>query len=781
MPVFTRRYFTLNTSDHPVSLVRVRAAVVMLGVIVLVFIWTMGQHHNRQTHAERLRTEGAEQLNLAVILAQGIRQMADRARAVNSIRGLDSQAEEAVSEELSRLLAGDPAFNRVSIYDAEGQIRFASAPPLFPQLPDLWMEQFEAAAGEVMVPPRLPPGEALDFSHFWRLPFLMSVSQGSRGQAPQIMLLELDVGYLLNLYQHIDLGQTGFIQLLDARGREYLRVDSTGVIIDGASLQPSPPDEVPAGIYRSRIASDRYHSAFHTVPQHGITVVIHKQMAEVLAPYRDGRARQLLINILVSLVIILCVRWMLKMLGRQQQALENLQHSQQENQRLIAQLEQEHERSSRAASTDHLSGLFNRRQFIEVGRRCLTIQRNKRKLATVLFIDLDRFKSINDTLGHRVGDLLLQAVAGRITRMLEQGDVAARFGGDEFVVLLAGDRSEQDLINWVDTLAQRLSAVYQLEGSEVHTSPSMGIAICPRDAQDLDTLIRYADAAMYSAKRAGRGQYRFFDPSLNVVDVEEFRLEQGFREALKHHQFVLHYQPKIALDNMSIDGYEALVRWQHPEFGLIYPDRFIPVAERSGFIIPLGVEVIELACQQLATWAGEGQRVHLSVNVSALQLGQADFSDLVLDALQRHGLEPEQLELEITETAILDQEDLAIASLERLRDAGLCISLDDFGKGYAGFAHLSALPVGKLKIDRALIAELSNSHDDSLIVSSTITLAKRLNLQVVAEGVETPEQVVYLRLAGCDVGQGYHFSRPMRADQVAEFEARFSKRHRVCA
>lgn len=655
----------------------------MLGVIVLAFIWAMSQHHDRQTQAERLRTEGAEQLNLAVILAQSIRQMADRARAVSSIHRLD--------------------------------------------------------------------------------------------------LLELDVGYLLSLYQHIDLGETGFIQLLDARGREYLRVDSTGVVVDGASLQPLPPDEATAGVYRSRVANVSYHSAFHAVPQHELTVVIHKDMKEVLAPYHDGRTRQLWITILVSLVIILCVLWMLKMLGRQQRALESLQHSQRDNQRLIAQLEQEHERSSRAASTDHLSGLFNRRQFIEVAGRCLARQRNKRRLAAVLFIDLDRFKSINDTLGHRVGDLLLQAVAGRITRMLGQGDLAARFGGDEFVVMLAGDRSEQDIVNWVDALVQRLSAVYQLEGSEVHSTPSVGIAICPRDGQDLDTLIRYADAAMYSAKRAGRGQYRFFDPSLNVVDVEEFRLEQGFREALKQHQFVLHYQPKIALDTMSIHGYEALVRWQHPEFGLIYPDRFIPIAERSGFIIPLGAEVIELACEQLAVWAAEGQAAHLSVNVSALQLGQPDFSGQVLDALQRHGLAPEQLELEITETAILEQEQLAIASLERLRDAGLCISLDDFGKGYAGFAHLSALPVSKLKIDRALIAELSNSHDDSLIVSSTITLAKRLNLQVVAEGVETPEQVVYLRLAGCDVGQGYHFSRPMRAEQVGEFEAQFRKRNRQCA
>lgn len=771
----------MSTSDHPVSLVRVRIAVVVLGMMVLAFIWAMDQYNNRQANAERLRTESAEQLNLAVILAQNIRQMADRARAISSIHRLDSQAKDAVSEELFRLLAGDPVFNRVSIYDVDGRMLFASAPPLFQQLPEPWMEQFRAAGDEIIVPPRLAPGEAVDLSHYWRLPFLIAIRQGSDEPVPQIMLIELDIGYLLSLYQHIDLGKTGFIQLLDVRGREYLRIDAVGVVVDGASLQPMPPSEHGSGVFRTRAAGQHYHSAFQAVPQHGLTVVINKDMREVLAPYHEGRVRQLWINILVSLAIILCVLWMLKLINRQQLALVNLQRSQRENQELIAQLEEEHERSSRAASTDHLSGLFNRRQFIEVAGRCVARQRNQRRLTAVLFIDLDRFKSINDTLGHRVGDLLLQAVAGRITRLLGQGDVAARFGGDEFVVLLGGDRAEQDIVDWVDALVQRLSAVYQLEDREVHTSPSVGVAICPRDTQDLDTLIRYADAAMYSAKRAGYGQYRFFDPSLNVVDVEEFRLEQGFRGALQQHQFVLHYQPQIALDDMSIIGYEALVRWQHPEFGLIYPDRFIQIAERSGFIIQLGAEVIELACQQLQAWAQQGQMTRVSVNVSALQLGQPDFSDQVLDALQRHGLAPEQLELEITETAILEQEQLAVASLERLRDAGLCISLDDFGKGYAGFAHLSALPVNKLKIDRALIADLSNSHDDTLIVSSTITLAKRLNLQVVAEGVETPEQVVYLRLAGCDVGQGYHFGRPMQAERVSEFEAGFRKRSRICA
>src|SRR5690606_6099258 len=339
--------------------------------------------------------------------------------------------------------------------------------------------------------------------------------------------------------------------------------------------------------------------------------------------------------------------------------------------------------------------------------------------------DLDRFKSINDSLGHRIGDLLLQAVAGRIQTLLEPGDEAARFGGDEFVVLLAGNRTEQQIDAWAARLAEHLSSRYRLDGTELNTSPSIGIAIAPRDAQEIDTLIRYADGAMYSAKRAGRGQYRFFDPSLNRVNIQEFQFEQRFGEALREHQFVLHYQPQIGLETLGVCGYEALVRWQHPEFGLVYPDRFIGVAERSGFIIPLGLEVLRLACAQLARWRDEGLRTRVAVNVSALQLSQADFGERVLAILAETGVEAADLELEITETAVLEREDVAIANLDTLRAAGLGISLDDFGKGYAGFAHLHSLPITKLKIDRSLISQLSNAHDDSLIVASTITLAKR--------------------------------------------------------
>ncbi|MCO5785406.1 GGDEF-domain containing protein [Pseudomonas sp. G11-1] len=761
-----------NHHSSPVPIGLVQRAIVISGALIVLFLWVMFYYHNDQIHDERLKAEAAEHLNLSVIIAENLRQMADRAKAAGGIYRSEQQQGGDVAERLSRLLAGDPVFNRLSVFGARGQLLFASHEAGLAVLPPAWLERLhsdtEVTANEPFIPPAL--GDAQTHWPFpnWRLPFLVPLA-GSDGQ---VMLVEMDIGYLVSLYHYIDLGQTGFIQLLDASNRERMRADSSGVIIGGATLSPAPGQDGSA-VYTSRVGSKLYQSAFHGMPQHGFTVVISKQYDEILQSFRAGQSRQLLFNGVMTLAVLICVFWMVRMLHGQQAALRTLQQSQGENQQLIARLESEHERSSRAASTDHLSGLFNRRQFIEVASRQLVEQRSRRRLLAVLFIDLDRFKSINDTLGHRIGDLLLQAVAGRITRLLEPGDEAARFGGDEFVVLLAGSRTEQQIISWVDQLTQRLSAPYQLEDSEVNTSPSIGISICPRDGQDVDSLIRHADAAMYSAKRAGRGRYRFFDPSLNVADVQEFYLEQAFGEALAKHQFVLHYQPQIDLDSMSVTGYEALVRWKHPDFGLIYPDRFISIAERSGFIIGLGEEVITLACRQLAAWGDEGLDTRVAVNVSAIQLSQPHFSSMVLRQLAETGVETWRLELEITETAILEKESMAIASLETLRAAGLGVSLDDFGSGYAGFAHLQSLPVNKLKIDRGLIAQLSNSHDDSLIVSFTITLAKRLSLRVVAEGVETPEQLVYLRLAGCDLVQGYHFSRPMPAEQVAEFERGF--------
>ncbi|MDR0278280.1 MAG: bifunctional diguanylate cyclase/phosphodiesterase [Paucimonas sp.] len=742
-------------------------------VAILLFVWVSYFQQRTTSGQEALAAKASEHLNLATMAAENLSQLVDRAQTIGRAAQADLRDSGQGRWSLVRMLAEDPVLKRMSLYRFDGELLSASHSDEPQQLPEAWLTALRAHIGRYGFKPFLPP---LDVSARaaaeinWRLPFLLPLTEPSRGQPESILLVQLDIGYLAVLFQHIDLGDSGLMRLLDSAGRERLRIGNSGVEVAGEALMPDLPDNVESAGRISQFSGDgRYQSLFRKVLPRGFSIAVSQREDEILAPSQLLYERQLWVNLSMTLLILGGVLWGWRVLGKREEAFGALEQAQRINQQLIQRLEEEHRRSSHAAATDHLSGLHNRRQFMETAARVLAEQRSKRRLMAILFIDMDRFKSINDSLGHKVGDLLLQAVAGRISRALEAGDEAARFGGDEFVVLLAGSRTEEQIDLWVRMLLNKLSAMYSLDKHELNSSPSIGVSICPRDGQSVDELIRHADAAMYSAKQAGRGQYRFFDPSLNVVDVGEFALEQAFGPALKERQFVLHFQPKVRFDSMRVEGYEALVRWQHPQFGLLYPDRFISLAERSGFIVALGWEVLRLACEELVRWQGRGVQSGLAINVSPLQLRQPDFSTRLLEELAQHGVEPRYLELEITETTVLDDEGQGIKHLQALRDAGLSISLDDFGQGYSGFSHLQALPINRLKIDRTLIAQLSNSHDDSPIVVSTIILAKRLGLEVVAEGVETREQVVYLRLAGCDFAQGYHFSRPLTVAQLEEY------------
>ncbi|MDF2643771.1 MAG: deoxyribonuclease [Pseudomonas sp.] len=738
----------------------------------LIFLWALYYQQQAASRHEALAAKAAEHLNLATIAGENLRQLVDRAQAIGKVTQGDMEDLGSRHRSLIRMLAEDPVLKSMSLYDSSGRLVSASHVDEPQQLSPEWLAQLQSHVSRYGLKPLLPdlPTSQNNPLPNWRLPFLLPIAGAATGKMEHILVVKLDIGYLAALFEHIDLGRSGLLRLLDASGQERLRLSSSGVVVSGVPFQPEPSENGrTAGTLVQEAGAEQYQSMYLQLPQRGFTVIVSQGLDEILASSTLTYKQQFWLNLCMTLLIVGTLLWTLRVLRKRQEAFEAVEQAQLTNQELISRLEEEHRRSSHAAATDHLSGLHNRRQFLEVAARALAHQRGKRRLMAILFIDMDRFKSINDSLGHRIGDLLLQAVAGRIKRLLEPGDEAARFGGDEFVVLLAGDRSEEQIDAWVRALVQKLSAIYSLNEHELTTSPSVGVSICPRDGQNVDDLIRSADAAMYSAKRAGRGQYRFFDASLNVADVEEFILEQNFGAALSDRQFVLHYQPQIRLDTMQVDGYEALVRWEHPVFGLLYPDRFISLAERSGFIVALGWEVLRLACEALADWHKQGARIRLAVNVSAIQLRQADFSARVMSELTRQAIEPGYLELEITETAILDDEQQAIENLQRLRAAGLNISLDDFGKGYAGFAHLQSLPLTKLKIDRMLIAPLSNSPDDSPIVSSTIILAKRLGLEVVAEGVETREQLVCLKLAGCDGAQGYHFSRPLSPMQLQQY------------
>ncbi|MBK4997062.1 EAL domain-containing protein [Pseudomonas sp. S37] len=761
-----------------------RLLILMLCAATLAFLWGLHVTQKAAARQDALSAKATEHLNLASIVGESLRQLVDRAQAVGRVTQDDMKVLRQGNFSLARILAEDPVFKRMSLYDRQGRLLSASHADEAPALPGDWLRQLQQHVGHYGFKAFLPsiqPPEQPAAVPTWRLPFLLPLTDPTGREIDNILVVQLDIGYLAVLFQHIDLGSSGLVRLLQDDGLERLRIDTSGVVVAGDTLQPELPRRgSEAGLLTQYAAGEAYQSLYRRVPERGFSVVVSQRQDEILAPSTLAFSRQFWLNLSMTLMILASLMWTLRLLRKRQEAFNALEQAQQVNQQLIGRLEDEHRRSSHAAATDHLSGLHNRRQFVEVADQALTRQRGKRRLMAILFIDMDRFKSINDSLGHKIGDLLLQAVAGRIQRLLEPGDEASRFGGDEFVVLLAGERSEEQINAWVRELVQKLSATYALDGQEVNTSPSVGVSICPRDGQDIDSLIRTADAAMYSAKQAGRAQYRFFDPSLNLADIQAFTLEQAFGSALAERQFVLHYQPQIRLDTQQVLGYEALVRWDHPEFGLLYPDRFIDLAERSGFIVDLGWEVLRLACEALSSWDAQGRETRLAVNVSALQLRQPDFAKRLLGKLQHHGIAPSRLELEITETTILDPESTAVTHLHTLRGAGLGISLDDFGRGYAGFAHLHALPLSKLKIDRSLIAPLSNSPDDSPIVTSTIILAKRLGLEVVAEGVETREQVVCLKLAGCDIAQGYHFSRPLSPAQLLDYPPFNGSEEKAC-
>ncbi len=755
------------------SLSLLRLLLVILCAATLVFLWGLFLQQKRTSEYEALAAKAAEHLNLATIAAENLRQLVDRAQAIGKVARNDIEGSDQRNWGLVRMLAEDPVLKRMSLYSDSGRLLSGTHVDEPQQLSADWLAQLREHFARYGLKPLLP-GLAVSPTALpapnWRLPFLLPLTDPAARELDSILLVQLDIGYLAALFERIDLGRSGMMRLLDSSGQERLRITNSGVVVSGVALTPElPQNDQEAGEITQQSAALDYQSLYRRMTQRGFSVVVSQQRDEILASSHLTYQRQLWLNLCMTLFILCSLIWTLRVLKRRQEAFAALEQAQQINQQLISRLEDEHRRSSHAAATDHLSGLHNRRQFMEVATQVLARQRGRRQLLAILFIDMDRFKSINDSLGHRTGDLLLQAVAGRISRMLEPDDEAARFGGDEFVVLLAGERTEEQIDAWARMLVEKLSAIYSLEEHELSTSPSVGVSICPRDGQAIEDMIRCADAAMYSAKRSGRGQYRFFDPSLNVSDIKEFILEQALTGALNERQFVLHYQPQIRLDSMLVESYEALVRWQHPDFGLLYPDRFIALAERSGFIVALGWEVLRLACEELARWHAEGRDLRLAVNISAIQLRQADFSEKLLSELKIYNIDPQRLELEITETCVLDNQGHGIEHLQHLRSAGMAISLDDFGQGYAGFAHLQSLPLTKLKIDRAVIAPLSNSPDDNPIVASTIILAKRLGLEVVAEGVETREQLICLKLAGCDMVQGYHFSRPMSAEQLEQY------------
>lgn len=415
---------------------------------------------------------------------------------------------------------------------------------------------------------------------------------------------------------------------------------------------------------------------------------------------------------------------------------------------------------------DYLTGLPNRRLFQLKAQEVIMQAQKNDELFAVLFIDLDHFKNVNDSMGHLVGDKLLKIVGERLEKCVRQNDFVARLGGDEYAILLTSvhlAEVEKVAARIVDNISQS----FNFENLEVFVTPSIGISMFPQDGYDYDTLVNNADSAMYVSKNNGKGTYSFFTEESHYDMQEQTTLEMDLRQALHNEQFELHYQPQVCLKTGQVTGLEALVRWNHPEKGMISPARFIPIAEETGLIISIGQWVLETACEQVQKWQNGGlPPIQISVNVSARQFRQSSFIRLVKETLVKTGLHPTHLNLEITESMTTDVNNCQLM-LRQLRDIGINVSIDDFGTGYSSLSYLSDFPITHLKIDQVFVQNLSTSK--RAIVKTIITLAKSLNLNVIAEGVETDDQMQFLKNLKCDSMQGFYYSKPLPTDQIEAF------------
>jgi diguanylate cyclase (GGDEF)-like protein/PAS domain S-box-containing protein len=422
-----------------------------------------------------------------------------------------------------------------------------------------------------------------------------------------------------------------------------------------------------------------------------------------------------------------------------------------------------------SAQHDFLTGLPNRMLFNDrVSQAIILAPRHAKKVA-VLFLDLDGFKHINDSLGHPIGDKLLQSIASRLVHCVRGSDTVSRQGGDEFVVLLSEVEHSEDAAIAARKMLQTVAEPHSIDQHDLHVTTSIGLSVFPDDGHDAETLIKNADTAMYQAKENGRQSYQFFKPAMNVRAVERQSIEESLRRALERGEFALHYQPKVNLRTGEITGAEALIRWTHPARGLVSPAQFVPVAEDCGLIVPIGNWVLREACKQARAWLDAGLPLGtMAVNISAMEFRHDNFLESVFAILGETGLDPKSLELELTESVLMKRAESAASVLQTLKAKGVQVAVDDFGTGYSSLSYLRKFPVDALKIDQSFVREITIVPDDTSIVTAIISMARSLKLRVVAEGVEKLEELEFLQTHQCEEAQGYYFSRPVPPEQFAK-------------
>lgn len=426
------------------------------------------------------------------------------------------------------------------------------------------------------------------------------------------------------------------------------------------------------------------------------------------------------------------------------------------------------ERIDFLANHDFVTGLPNRSLMNDLVRQAVASSRRRNTMVALLFLDLDRFKTINDSLGHPIGDVLLQRVGSRLSESMREGDTVARLGGDEFLIMLPEITRSQDAAVVAEKILHATQKPISVDGHELTVTCSIGISVCPHDGSDVATLIKNADAAMYHAKERGRNNFQFFTPDMNSRAFEALSMEMSLRGALQRNEFTLHYQPQVQTTTGRVIGAEALIRWKHRDLGFVSPAKFIPIAEEHGLIHSIGEWVLRTACLQVREWLDSGlPAVPVAVNVSSVQFRQPGLADRVAAILLETGLAPQYLELELTESVIMREAEHAIDVLLQLHDMGVSLSIDDFGTGYSSLSYLRRFPIHKLKIDQSFVRDITTNPDAAAIATAIIGMGKTLKLRVIAEGVETAEQKAFLAAQHCDELQGYHIGRPTEAEQFS--------------
>ena len=422
-----------------------------------------------------------------------------------------------------------------------------------------------------------------------------------------------------------------------------------------------------------------------------------------------------------------------------------------------------------SAEHDFLTGLPNRLLLNDRVSQAIALAQRHMHQVAVLFLDLDGFKHINDSLGHPIGDKLLQSIAKRLVACVRQSDTVSRQGGDEFVVLLSEVEQPEHTSITARRMLQAIAVAHSIDHHDLHVTTSIGVSVYPEDGLDAETLIKNADTAMYQAKENGRHSFQFFRPAMNVRAVERQSIEENLRRALERHEFALHYQPKIDLRTGVITGAEALIRWTHPVRGSVSPAQFIPIAEDCGLILPIGAWVMREACTQARTWIDAGlPATSMAVNVSAMQFRNENFLEGLFAILEETGMSSELLELEVTESVLMKRAEFTASVLQTLRERGVRVAVDDFGTGYSSLSYLRKFPLDALKIDQSFIRQITTTPDENTIVSAIISMGQSLKLRVIAEGVETHRELDFLKVHQCDEAQGYYFSQPIPHEQFAK-------------